>query len=115
MPDTSDPTTAPLRGDVFVSFGLPPDLIVSLSDGRPVVILDPSQISKDQMNGLRHAQMGCELFQKNGDALTIIEALRAAGATGHLLIVAPRIPDPAMVERELRKAAKGFSVSLIEG
>lgn len=103
-----------LRGDILVAIALSPSLGQSLAGKRRLEALDLSEVTTDRMAGLRGSQMACELFTPQGDALGIIAALVAAGATGHLSVIAPPLPDPDMVERELQAQATGFSVALVQ-
>lgn len=47
------------------------------------------------------------------DALEVVEALEAMHYGGHILVVAPALPDPAMVQRELRAAGPCNRLTLI--
>lgn len=114
MSDDGDTTGLQLREDVFVSIALPAQLAREQAAGYTLVTLSIADITKDRMADLHTTRMGCELFAGKDDAFGIISALSAAGATGHLTVFAPPLPDPAMVERELQKVAGRLSVSLIQ-
>ena len=53
------------------------------------------------------------LFSADHDALSMIEALQALGFTGRILVIAPALPRPALVERELRAAGPGTRLTLV--
>jgi hypothetical protein len=53
------------------------------------------------------------LFAANFDAMTAIEALEALGYTGRLTILAPPLPKPKLVEKELRSLGPGARLTLI--
>lgn len=53
------------------------------------------------------------LFSAGQDALSMIEALEAAGFAGRILVIAPTLPRPRLVERELRAAGPGDRLTLM--
>ena len=53
------------------------------------------------------------LFGGPSDALTIIEHLEALGYAGRIFVLAPPLPRPALVERELRAAGPGTRLVLV--
>lgn len=61
----------------------------------------------------------CTLFstpsEPHHDAVSVIEALVEAGFTGELVVLAPPLLRPKMVENELRGLAKGIKLRLIAG
>ena len=113
MTNAPGPQVPKLRGDILVAIALSPSLGRIIAGDRRLEIIDLNEISKERMAGLHGSPMACELFTQQGDALGIIAALVAAGASGHLSVIAPPLPDPKMVERELQAQAAGFSVDLI--
>lgn len=103
-----------LRDDVFVSIALPAQLARVQAGDRTLITLSVRDITKDRMADLQNTRMGCELFAGQDDAFAIISALSEAQFTGHLTVIAPPLPDPAMVERELQEMAGRLSVTLIQ-
>ena len=53
------------------------------------------------------------LFSPHQDATTMVEALMALGYAGAISVMAPRLPDRAMVERELRALGPGTRLRLV--
>ena len=53
------------------------------------------------------------LFSPGYDATTAIETLEALGYRGRLTILAPDLPKPRLVERELRNLGPGMRLTLI--
>lgn len=53
------------------------------------------------------------LFAGSCDALGVIEQLEALQYQGLILVIAPPLPRPALVERELRAAGPGERVILV--
>ena len=114
MSNTPGPKVPDIRDDLFVAISLPPALARVLAAGRHIEFLELGDIMPERLSQLQNALFACELFTRRGDALTVIAALNAAKASGHLVVIAPPLPDPIMVERELRAQAEGFSLSLAQ-
>ncbi len=53
------------------------------------------------------------LFSGQHDALAMVEALQAVGFAGTILVIAPPLPRPELVERELRAAGPGSRLMLV--
>ena len=53
------------------------------------------------------------LFSVGQDATTMVEALMNLGYDGAISVMAPRLPDRAMVERELRALGPGLRLRLV--
>ena len=53
------------------------------------------------------------LFSADQDAMAVIEALEGMGFKGRILVIAPALPRPALVERELRAAGPGERLTLV--
>ena len=53
------------------------------------------------------------LFAAEHDALTMVERLEALGFAGRILVIAPHLPRPQLVERELRAAGPGQRLLLV--
>lgn len=113
MSFTADDGTQGLRGDILVSIGLPDQMALALAGSSMVVPLSLSDITPARMIAFHNTRMACELFTAHGDALAVIAALNAAGAIGSLTVLSPRLPDPGMVERELRAAADSVKITLV--
>ena len=82
----------PMIGVAHFSFAdLTPDLLAATS---PSMILLP-------------------LFAASYDAVAAVERLQELGYTGKLTILAPELPKPRLVERELRNLGPGTRLTLI--
>lgn len=55
----------------------------------------------------------CPLFSDNYDALVVAQLLTKLGFGGTLMVVAPDLPNPRMVEREIRNQAGGLKVAVV--
>jgi hypothetical protein len=53
------------------------------------------------------------LFAGPCDAMTVIEQLQALHYTGKIVVIAPPLPRPDLVERELRAAGPGARLTLV--
>ncbi len=53
------------------------------------------------------------LFASEHDALSMVERLEELGFAGRILVIAPRLPRPQLVERELRAAGPGQRLLLV--
>lgn len=114
------PEKSPLRGHgsagplgPFVGISLPPGLSSVLAGPRPVLSLDPDMIQQAGLHRLTDAVVGCLLLGSQMDAIDVLRQLQEAGYRGQVMVVAPPMPDPRMVERELTLLAPGLSVRLI--
>ena len=55
----------------------------------------------------------CPLFSQDYDALVVAQILSKLGFGGTLVVVAPDLPNPRMVEREIRNQAGGIKVAVV--
>jgi hypothetical protein len=53
------------------------------------------------------------LFSAEHDAMTMVETLQEFGFSGRILVIAPHLPRPQLVERELRAAGPGARLMLV--
>lgn len=114
-PDGSAPRPTGTAGPLgpFVCIGLPQALAARLAGPRPILSIDPKAIPSAGLNRLEDAVVGCLLLGSKVDALDIIEDLFNAGYCGAVTVVAPPMPDPRMVERELKSAARTMTITLV--
>lgn len=63
---------------------------------------------------IRPERVICPLFARDFDALAVASHLSAIGYRGRLTVVAPGLPKPAMVAREIMSQAPGLDVELVE-
>ena len=68
-------------------------------------------VDADLLRRLQPSLVIMLLFTADHDATTAIERLVALGYCGHVTILAPKLPNPRLVEREL--ASLGLGVTLI--
>ncbi|TGD62882.1 hypothetical protein EYC08_14960 [Tabrizicola sp. WMC-M-20] len=112
---TSVPDGSGLRGHTrpFISIGLPQVLAQHCAGMRPLMSVSPQDIPLAGLHRIDNGLIACMLLGSEVDALDILADLTAAGYRGPVVVIAPPLPDPAMVERELALAAPGISVSLL--
>lgn len=78
------------------------------------VLLDaPDRIDAALLARLSPTRVICPLFAAEYDALTVAQRLSRLGYTGLLLVVAPDLPNPRMVEKEIRNQSGGIEVRVI--
>ena len=53
------------------------------------------------------------LFGAGQDAIAVIERLQALGYPGRMVVICPRLPNPKLVETELRQLALGARLMLV--
>jgi hypothetical protein len=70
-----------------------------------------SSLDADLLQCLQPKLVIMPLFTADHDATTAIERLAALGYTGPVTVIAPKLPNPRLVEREL--ASLGLAVTLI--
>ena len=97
----------------FIGIGLPQALAADLAGGRRVLSLAPEDIAAADLHRIPDVVVACLLLGSAMDALDVIAVLSATGYSGALTVVAPPLPNPRMVERELARAAKPMDVTLV--
>lgn len=70
--------------------------------------LDPALVAR-----LRPDRVICPLLARDFDASLLAQRLAGWGYRGRLTVIAPRLPDRAMVQRELSAAAPTLSVEVV--
>lgn len=55
----------------------------------------------------------CRLFAKDSDAMAVAEVLAALRWKGRLVVIAPGLPNRAMVQREIQSGAPGIKVEVV--
>jgi len=91
-------------------------LAIDLPDLSPlsgVVAVRLTEVDADLLARLAPSRVICPLMSPAGDALQIIAHLVCLGFGGPITVLAPQLPRPRMVERELRLLAAGAHVELI--
>ncbi|MBC2835379.1 hypothetical protein [Paragemmobacter straminiformis] len=59
------------------------------------------------------ARVICRLFAPEADAMAVAETLAALGWAGRLTVVAPGLPNRAMVQRELQASAGRVKIEVV--
>ncbi|MDO8884413.1 MAG: hypothetical protein U0934_20065 [Pseudotabrizicola sp.] len=96
-----------------VSIGLPDTVAQRLAGQRPIVSLAVKDIHTAGLDRQDNVEIGCLLLGGDMDALDIITNLGKAGFCGVVTVFSPLLPNPRMVERELRSAGKAMTVRLV--
>ena len=91
-------------GDVLAPL-IPVDALVTQAQ---IVQLDAALLAQAQPD-----QIVVPLFSGVHDALQVIEDLEILGYRGTILVIGPRLPNPRLVERELRNAGPGLRLVLV--
>jgi hypothetical protein len=98
---------------LFVAISLPNVLASHLAGHRTILSIDAKDIPDTGLERLENAEVGCLLFGSGVDALDIIAQLGKVGFRGLVTVMAPAMPNPRMVERELRSAGRAMTVRLV--
>ena len=72
-----------------------------------------SDLSPALLTALEPGLIILPLFAASHDAMTVIERLEELGYGGRLTVLAPQLPRPRLVERELRSLGPGTRLTLI--
>lgn len=75
------------------------------------VHLDLATLTAEVLRNVQPTLILCPLFTADFDATTAIERLLELGYSGRVTVLAPQLPNPQLVERELR--GLGLAVTLI--
>lgn len=110
---SSSPATSDIGAAVYVCIGLPEGIAEALAGTQPMVHLSLAGVSKQGLSNLKIAMVACPLMADGLDALMVAQSLHQAGYTGVLTVIAPSLPNPKMVETELRGASPGIRVNVI--
>ena len=94
------------------------DCEVFLGPGGPlpmtgVTHLALSDLTAQILSALAPSLIILPLFSSGHDAMTVIERLEDLGYGGRLTVLAPELPKPRLVERELRALGPGARLTLI--
>lgn len=95
---------APARAIVLGFPANPPDSIA---------VDSPEKIDAVLLATMAPDKVICPLFAENYDALVVAQLLTRLGFGGTLVVVAPDLPNPRMVEREIRNQAGGLKVAVV--
>lgn len=113
-PDTAAMMPIALKGEKVIALDcelfLGPDGPVPMPN---VTHLRFADLTADVLALLEPTLIILPLFAPNYDAMTAIETLEELGFAGKLTVLAPDLPRPRLVERELRSLGPGNRLTLI--
>ena len=72
-----------------------------------------SALTRTDLEALDPTAVVMPLFSADQDALSMVETLEEMGFRGRILVIAPALPRPQLVERELRAAGPGLRLMLV--
>lgn len=100
----------------------PPGLpcVLALDIGMPTDAATPglvqarfADLDAGLLARLRPVRVILPLLARTHDALAVVQRLEALGYTGQVTVIAPSLPDPRMVERELRSHGPGARLDVL--
>jgi hypothetical protein len=81
--------------------------------GATVTHLRFADLTADLLASTRASLIILPLFAPSYDAMTAVETLEDLGYAGKLTVLAPALPKPRLVERELRAIGPGPRLTLV--
>lgn len=78
-----------------------------------IAVDGPEKIDAILLATMAPEKVICPLFAEDYDALVVAQILTKLGFGGTLVVVAPDLPNPRMVEREIRNQAGGIKVAVV--
>ena len=78
-----------------------------------IAVDGPARIDSVLLATMAPDRVICPLFAADYDALVVAQLLTKLGFGGTLIVVAPDLPNPRMVEREIRNQAGGLKVAIV--
>jgi hypothetical protein len=105
---SSTPSTVLIIGRIGAEAAqmLPPE-------SAPVVVGTLGRLTASLVDRVAPEMVILPLMADGQDAVQVIARLEELCYAGQVLVLAPPLPDPAMVERELRVAAPGLRLQLV--
>lgn len=86
----------------------------ALPDGREgVALAGPEALDPVLLATLGARKVYCPLVSDEFDALAVAVRLVKLGYGGALIVLAPPLPNPKMVEREIRNQSGGLEVRVV--
>jgi hypothetical protein len=79
-----------------------------------VAVAGPEAIDAALLSSLGADCVVCPLFDAEFDAMAVAARLEALGYVGKLQIIAPELPNPRMVEREIRSQARSIKLQILQ-
>lgn len=113
---TSDHTTATLVSEVYLVVEVPKT--VGFLDALPLHVTPVSvlfsSLEQKLVSSVAPSKVVVPLMARGFDAAEVIEQLASCGYQGAVWVLAPKLPNRRMVERELRSMAQGIQIEVIE-
>ena len=78
-----------------------------------IAVDGPGKIDSVLLATMAPDKVICPLFAADYDALVVAQLLTKLGFGGTLVVVAPDLPNPRMVEREIRNQSGGLKVAVV--
>lgn len=78
-----------------------------------IIALSLDRLDVAELNRLNPAVVVCALFSADHDAPLVIEHLALLGYAGQIVVIAQALPNPGLVERELRALGPGPRLHLL--
>lgn len=119
--DKTSHAVKPIIGSGTMVFGLTADdsrLLPLQNLDTYLIAADCSTINALQFQSAQIVRAICTLFpdqNRSNDAVSVLEALASAGFKGEVVVLAPPLLRPKMVENELQSIAKGMRLRLLAG
>ena len=107
------PISGQLVEGACLAIGLPGPIALSLAQDRPLVTMSLADLCAKTVLSPPPGLVVCPLVARWGDAPDVMACLLALEYRGALIVVAHQLPDCTLVERELKRKAKGLTVSLL--
>lgn len=76
-------------------------------------VTHPEEIDAALLARVQPEKVICPMIGADYDALSVANLLRSLDFAGVLVVVAPDLPNPRMVEREIRNQAGGLQVRVV--
>ena len=105
-------------GGVALCIGLTADEVAALTDdldngNKNCHAVPYSMLDETLLDDLRPDQVITPLFGEGYDAVDVAENLSLFGFCGQLVAMSPRLPNPKIIEREMREYAYAMNFKLV--
>ncbi len=115
---STDPSTSGMNGidppERVLLVDLAESVVPAMVRGAsPVVVTRFVSLDAALLASVLPAWVGCPLLGPGFDAIQVAQRLVSLGYAGRLVVISPALPDPKMVERELRTLSPGLRLDLM--